>query len=565
MGAEQPGWDSEVDILVVGSGAGALTAAVVAADARAKVAVIEKSALFGGTSATSGGVLWIPNSPIADPALHQDSPEEAMTYITALTEGTVPEARIRAFVDNAPRMLAYMIEHSEVRYTAIPYTDYHAELPGGKVGYRSHEATPLDGRLLGRDLANLRPTHVSQMLFGRMSWTSSEASPMIARSKGWIGKLLKVTGRYYLDIGERMRSSRSRYLVCGNALVARLKLSLDKRDVAIQRSTRLISLISQGGAVIGAEVEHDGRRHRIRARRGVILGAGGFERNPRLRAQHLTRTANTEWSGAQPNNTGDALAAAQAVGAATARLGSAWWAPTIKVPGEESARPLFFERSLPGSIIINQIGRRFMNEAASYHIVGREMMEKNLPDAPTSPSWVLFDARFHWRYPMGPMMPMIPDFLHPKAVRQMLVKARNWDEMADKLGIERAVLRDTITRFNANAREGVDPDYGRGHQPYDRFYGDPKVTPNPNLLPLERAPFYALPIYPGDIGTNGGLVTDENAQVLDTDGIPIGGLYAIGNTAASVMGPSYPGAGATIGPAMTFGFVAARHAMRVNL
>jgi 3-oxosteroid 1-dehydrogenase len=403
------------------------------------------------------------------------------------------------------------------------------------------------------------------MLFGRMSWTSSEASPMIARSKGWIGKLLKVTGRYYLDIGERMRSSRSRYLVCGNALVARLKLSLDKRDVAIQRSTRLISLISQGGAVIGAEVEHDGRRHRIRARRGVILGAGGFERNPRLRAQHLTRTANTEWSGAQPNNTGDALAAAQAVGAATARLGSAWWAPTIKVPGEESARPLFFERSLPGSIIINQIGRRFMNEAASYHIVGREMMEKNLPDAPTSPSWVLFDARFHWRYPMGPMMPMIPDFLHPKAVRQMLVKARNWDEMADKLGIERAVLRDTITRFNANAREGVDPDYGRGHQPYDRFYGDPKVTPNPNLLPLERAPFYALPIYPGDIGTNGGLVTDENAQVLDTDGIPIGGLYAIGNTAASVMGPSYPGAGATIGPAMTFGFVAARHAMRVNL
>lgn len=564
MGTKQPGWDSEVDILVVGSGAGALTAAVVAADARAQVAIIEKSALFGGTSATSGGVLWIPNSPIADPALHQDSPEEAMTYITALTEGTVPEDRIRAFVDNAPRMLAYMIENTEVRYTAIPYTDYHAELPGGKLGYRSHEATPLDGRLLGRDLVNLRPTHISQMLFGRMSWTSSEASPMIARSKGWIGKLFKVVGRYYLDIGERTRSSRSRYLVCGNALVARLKLSLDKRDVAIQRSTRLISLISEGGAVIGAEVDHDGRRQRIRARRGVILGAGGFERNPRLRAQHLTRTANPEWSGAQPNNTGDALAAAEAVGAATTRMGSAWWAPTIKVPGEESARPLFFERSLPGSIIVNQVGRRYMNEAASYHIVGREMMEKNLPDAPTSPSWVLFDARFHWRYPMGPMMPMIPDFLHPKAVRKMLVKAHDWDDMADKLDIDRAILGETIARFNANAHNGIDPDFGRGHQPYDRFYGDPKVTPNPNLLPLERAPFYALPIYPGDIGTNGGLVTDANAQVLDADGAPIAGLYAIGNTAASVMGPSYPGAGATIGPAMTFGFVAARHAMRVN-
>jgi 3-oxosteroid 1-dehydrogenase len=564
MTAEQPAWDDEVDILVVGSGAGALTAAVIASDAHANVAVIEKGALFGGTSATSGGVIWIPNSPLADPRLHQDSPEEAFAYISALTEGTVPEPRIRAFIDNAPRMLAYMVANSEVRYSAIPYTDYHAELPGGKLGYRSHEATPLDGRRLGPDLVHLRPTHISQLLFGRMSWTSSEASPMISRSKGWIGKLLKVTGRYYLDIGERLRSSRSRYLVCGNALLGRLKLSLDERKVAIQRSTRLIELVREGGAVTGAVVEHDGRRRRIRARRAVILGAGGFERNPELRARHLDRTVNPEWSGAQPNNTGDTLLAAEAVGAATARMGSAWWAPTIKVPGEESARPLFFERSLPGSIIVNQVGKRYMNEAASYHIVGREMMENNRPEAPTSPSWILFDQRFHWRYPMGPMMPMIPDFLHPRAVRDILVKTRTWDEMADRLNIDRAVLRDTIARFNANAREGKDPDFGRGHQPYDRFYGDPKVTPNPNLLPLEHAPFYALPIYPGDIGTNGGLATDANAQVLDGDGLPIPGLYAIGNTAASVMGPSYPGAGATIGPAMTFGFIAARHAMGVN-
>ena len=561
---ETPGWDSEVDVLIVGSGAGALTAAVIAADAHAEVAVIEKGALFGGTSATSGGVIWIPNSPLADPKLHQDSPEEAFTYIAALTEGQVPEARIRAFVDNAPKMLAYMTAHSEVRYTAIPYTDYHAELPGGKHGYRSHEATPIDGRRLGRDLVHLRPTHVSQLLFGRMSWTSSEASPMITRSKGWVGKLLNVVGRYYLDLGERMRSSRSRYLVCGNALLARLKLSLDARGVAIQRSTRLIELVREGEAVTGAVIEQDGKRLRVRARRAVILAAGGFERNPELRARHLGRTVNPEWSGAQPNNTGDALLAAEAVGAATARLGSAWWAPTIKVPGEESARPLFFERSLPGSIIVNQVGRRYMNEAASYHIVGRDMMENNTPAAPTSPSWVLFDQRFHWRYPMGPMMPMIPDFLHPKPVRDILVKARSWDEMADRLGIDRAVLNETITRFNANARAGQDPEFGRGHQPYDRFYGDPKVTPNPNLLPLEQAPFYALPIFPGDIGTNGGLVTDANAQVLDTDGQPIRGLYAIGNTAASVMGPSYPGAGATIGPAMTFGFIAARHAMGVN-
>jgi 3-oxosteroid 1-dehydrogenase len=283
-----------------------------------------------------------------------------------------------------------------------------------------------------------------------------------------------------------------------------------------------------------------------------------------LRARHLTRTTNPDWSGGQPNNTGDALRAAVAIGAATERMGSAWWAPTIEVPGMESAWPLFYERSLPGSIIVNQIGRRFMNEAASYHVVGREMMENNRPEASTSPSWILFDRRFRWRYPMGPVMPMIPLFLHPRAVRSILVTARTWDDMADKLRIDRAVLRDTIAAFNGNARRGVDPEFARGHQPYDRFYGDPKVTPNPNLLPLEHPPYYALPIYPGDIGTNGGLVTDPDGRVLDVNGDPIDGLYAVGNISASVMGPSYPGAGATIGPAMTFGFLAARHAMGAN-
>jgi 3-oxosteroid 1-dehydrogenase len=461
-------------------------------------------------------------------------------------------------------MLAYMVDRTEVRYKAIPYTDYHAELPGGKLGYRSHEPAPFDGRLLGRDLDHLRQTHASAMLFGRMSWTSSEASPMIARSKGWVGKLVQVVGRYYLDIGGRIHSPRSRFLAGGCALLARLKLSLDKRGVSIQRSHRLVELVRENGRVLGAVVEHKAMRKRVGVQRAVILAAGGFERDPELRARHLTRTTNPDWSGGQPNNTGDALRAAVAIGAATERMGSAWWAPTIEVPGMESAWPLFYERSLPGSIIVNQIGRRFMNEAASYHVVGREMMENNRPEASTSPSWILFDRRFRWRYPMGPVMPMIPLFLHPRAVRSILVTARTWDDMADKLRIDRAVLRDTIAAFNGNARRGVDPEFARGHQPYDRFYGDPKVTPNPNLLPLEHPPYYALPIYPGDIGTNGGLVTDPDGRVLDVNGDPIDGLYAVGNISASVMGPSYPGAGATIGPAMTFGFLAARHAMGAN-
>ena len=557
-------WDRETDVLVVGSGGGALTAAIVAIDAGAKVVIIEKSDLYGGTTATSGGVVWIPNSGLADPALHQDSEEEALTYIGALTEGLVPEDQMRAFVENAPRMLDYITSATDVRYTAIPYTDYHAELPGGKLGYRSHMPTPIDGRALGADLEHLRRNHPSSMLFGKISWTAEEAGPLLARSKGWLRTLFRLFSRYYMDIGQRFRSPRDRFLVGGNALIARLKLSLDKRGVAIERNTSLIELIRDGDRIVGAIVKTGGKRIRVRAAKGVILGAGGFERNGKLRATHLDRSTNPDWSGGQPNNTGDALTAALAVGGKAIRLNSAWWAPTIRVPGRESAWPLFFERSLPGCIIVNAIGRRYVNEAASYHVVGRQMMERNLPEAPTSPSWILFDARFHWRYPMGPLMPMIPDWMHAPEVREILVKTRSWDEMADRLGIDRDVLHATISRFNSNASRGEDPDFERGYNPYDRYYGDPKVTPNPNLLPLEKAPFYALPIFPGDIGTNGGLATNGNAQVLDDAGKPLAGLYAIGNTSASVMGPSYPGAGATIGPAMTFGYLAGRHITGAN-
>ncbi|MBB4632680.1 FAD-dependent oxidoreductase [Sphingosinicella soli] len=557
-------WDRYTDVLVVGSGGGALTSAIVAADAGAKVMVIEKSALFGGSTATSGGVVWIPNSNLADPAVHQDSAAEALSYIGSLTEGLVPQEQMRAFVENAPTMLDYVTKATDVRYVSIAYTDYHAELPGGKLGYRSHMPLPLDGRALGDDLEHLRRNHPSSMLFGKISWTAEEAGPLLARSKGWWRILLRLLSRYYLDIGQRLRSPRDRFLVGGNALIARLKMSLDKRGITIERNARLVELIRDGEIVTGAVVEIGGKLFKVKASKAVILGAGGFERNPDLRAQNLTRSTNPDWSGGQSNNTGDALTAALAVGAKAIRLDSAWWAPTIRVPGHESAWPLFFERSLPGSIIINAVGRRYVNEAASYHVVGRQMMERNLPEAPTSPSWILFDARFRWRYPMGPLMPMIPNWMHSAAVRDIVVRTNSWDDMADRLKIDRGVLRETVDHFNHHAQQGKDPDFHRGDNPYDRYYGDPKVRPNPNLLPLERAPFYALPIYPGDIGTNGGLATNGNAQVMDTDGCAIVGLYAIGNTSASVMGPSYPGAGATIGPAMTFGYLAARHAMGID-
>jgi 3-oxosteroid 1-dehydrogenase len=555
-------WDHEVDVLVIGSGAGGLTAAIVASDAHAKVLVIEKGAMFGGTSALSGGILWIPNSHLANEGGHGEGPQEAFTYMKTLSGGDVSDERIRSYLRHAPEMLRYMSEHTEVRYNSIPYPDYHADDPHGKDGWRTHEPQTLHGRVLGDALYQLPEPHRSNRLFGRFVWSSTEVAKLLTRTPGWITAMAGVLWRHYSDIPHRFRSSRSRFLTGGNALMAMLKVSLYKRQVPLWLETKLIELLAEGGRVVGALVERNGEKMTIRAHNAVILAAGGFERNGELRRQFLSGSTNPEWTASQSNNTGDALTAARAVGADVERMDSAWWAPVIKVPGTDGAHPLFVERALPGAIIVNQAGQRYMNEAASYHMAGLAMIQNNKPDAATIPSYILFDAVFHWRYPMGPLLPMLPDFLLPKALRGILVKAASLTELAQKLNMQPAALIATIERFNAQARLGKDLDFGRGEQIYDRVFGDRKISPNPNLAPLSKPPYFALPIYPGDIGTNGGLRTDENARVQNSQGRSIDGLYAIGNVAASVMGRSYPGGGATLGPAMTYGYLAARDAMK---
>ena len=556
-------WDLETDILVVGSGAGALPAAVTAADNHAAVLVIEKSDQFGGTSATSGGGVWIPASHAARAAGAQDTPEEGFEYIKSLTGNTVDDTRIWSFVRQGPAMLEYLERTTSLQFVSVPYTDYHAELPGGKHGYRTHECKPIHADTLGEDFARMRPPHPGTMLFGVVPWTMYESAPMITQAPGWRKTLAKVLWRYVSDVPQRLRSSRSRFLVFGNALVGQLKQALDRKGGKLLLNTALVSLLHDGERVYGAIATQNGKTLRIRARQGIILGAGGFERNGALRTKYLPHPTSPDWSGSQQNNTGDALVAAQAINIATDLLDEAWWAPVIKVPDEPRARPLFYERALPGCIMVNQAGQRYMNEAASYHMAGKRMLEADAPGAGTAPSWIIFDQRFRSLYPMGPIMP-VPDFLLRRGVRSMLIKADTLEALATKLNIPAGALTATVQRFNTNAQRGEDPDFGRGHQAYDRYYGDPKVKPNPNLYPLLKAPFYAMPVNPGDIGTKGGIRTDANAQALNTAGQPVPGLYAIGNTAASVMGGSYPGAGATLGPAMTFGYVAARHALRVN-
>jgi len=558
------GWDEEVDVLVIGSGAGGMTAAIAAADAHVKVLIVEKSSEYGGTSATSGGGIWIPNSPIGKQAGLQDSEDEAFAYLRPQSAPNVPDELIRAYVRRAPEMLAWLHERTQVRYLAVPYPDYHVEFPGGKMGLRTHLPMPFDGRLLGDDILKLRAPSPAASLFGVINWRFEETYTLLLRPKGWKRTLARMFWRYLSDIPHRFRSIKDRSLSLGNALVGGLRLALKQRNVPIRLETGLVEILRDNGRVSGAMVEQNGRRLRIRARKGVVLAAGGFERNAELRRKYLPGPDDPTMSGSQINNTGDAILAAERIGAALRNMQSTWSAPVFRVPGEARARLSTIERALPGCIIVNQAGKRYLNEAASYHVVGRQMVANDKPGAGTQPSWVIFDHEFRHKYPMGPLLPLVPDALQAPGVRKILRKASTIERLAGKIGVPAAALAATVERFNADARIGVDSEFDRGGPAYDRMYGDPRVQPNPTLAPIVKAPFYAFPIYGGDIGTNGGIVTDENARVLDTEGRPIQGLYAVGNNAASVMGESYPGAGVTLGPAMTFGYVAGRHATGAN-
>lgn len=558
--------DVLTEILVVGSGACGLTAALTAADQGAKVFIIEKGHLFGGTSATSGGTIWIPNNHLISPAGGQDSEAEAEQYIAALAGEYSSSERIRAFVSNAAKMFRYLDEKTDVKFESLEkYCDYHPELPGGKPGFRSCQALPIECDVLGGEFESLQPPHVGTTAFGRINWTAREAHPLITQSKGAKQIFLNIAAKYYLDFKQRWKTTRDRRLTGGGALVARLRWSLRKRKVPLQLSTELVDLWTENGCVVGAFVLHNGIPQRIRAEKGVILAAGGFERNVEMRAANLPGPTTTAWTAGNPFNTGIATQAAIRIGAKVANMDSAWWAPGYKLADEDRARPMFVERSLPGSIMVDGSGKRFCNEAASYHVTGGLMARGyRSSDGGTVPSWFIFDARYRGKYALGPIFPGPPSFdrsIRP-SMRAILRSAGSIAELAEAIGVPKDTLTLTVESFNRYAEEGIDLDFSRGESLYDRYYGDPAIKPNSCLAPLSKAPFYAVPIQPCDIGTNGGLVTDVNAQVIDEKGSLIPGLYAAGNCAASPMGKSYPAAGATLGPGMTFGYLAALHATR---
>jgi 3-oxosteroid 1-dehydrogenase len=563
-------WDSTVDVLVVGSGNGGMTAALCAYEMGAKnVLVIEKGDKYGGTSSYSGGGIWVPCSHYTIEAGAEDSLAEAREYLAhAIPEGAVEPAMLDAYIESGPEMLRFMHDRTWVRYESLEhYPDYYSELPGAKNGHRSHEPAPVDMSLLGDEAQHLMPVHPMMRFLGRVGITQVEAQLLYVQAKGWKSMIGKMLLSYALDIPWRFKTKIARRLTCGSAGVARLRISMMDRNMPLWRNTRLVELVREDGRVQGAVIEREGKRMTIKATRGVILAAGGFEQNQAMRDRYLPKPTDTHWSAGVKTNTGDAINAGTAVGAAFKLVDGGWWFPVLCVPGEEIPYLAIMEKSYPGTISVNREGKRVANESMNYMAYVKEAFSVHSAEHPSAPLYMIFDANFRAKYLVGPLMKQSfrPDYMLPKIYYEegFLAKADTLDELAKQAGIDPQGLKRSVELMNVAARTGKDTEFGRGDSAYDRYYGDPTVTPNPCLGSIVKPPFYAVRMELGDFGTQGGLVTDTNGQVRDTEGVPIPGLYATGNCSAAIL-PTYPGPGSTLGPAMTFAYRAARHLTGAN-
>lgn len=559
---EQPHWDETYDVVVVGSGAGGMTAALCAKGNGLSAVVLEKTDAYGGTSAVSGGGIWIPCNDDMPSTGIRDAYDEALAYMKHLTRGEVPLPRIEAYLKNAPEMVRTLGRAYGVKFRSVGrYPDYFPNEPGGRPGARTMEPVAFDAARLGAEFFHQREPYKGTLVLGRISMDQVDAHTLFARSKGWIRLTMKLMWRYWTDFSWRRKTWRDRRQVLGQGLVASLRYALQQRDVPVVRNTALEHLIEAGGVVAGVRVTRNGQTLHIRARQGVVLATGGFESNQQMREQYLPGPTDKAWSAAPGINTGDGIRAGRQLGAGLGFMNMVWGAPTVVLPNNPVASAMFVERSLPGCVMVNQRGQRFVNEAAPYTEIVNAINDDQAKTGASIPCWFVFDGRFRQNYPAGPLMPgsIQPDKKLPRGwLGQVLHKADTLEALARQIGVDAAGLQQSVAAMNQYAVTGKDPEFGKGDDVFQRYYADPRVTPNPCLGPIDKAPFYALPVTPGEIGTKGGLITDERARVLREDGSVISGLYAIGNCSAAVMGRTYAGPGATLGPAMTFGFIAAR-------
>ncbi|MGW6010190.1 3-oxosteroid 1-dehydrogenase [Streptomyces sp. NPDC055210] len=538
------------DVVVIGSGAAGMTAALTAAKQGLSCVVVEKAATFGGSAARSGAGIWIPNNPVILAAGVPDTPAKAASYLAAVVGPDVSADRRQAFLGQGPAMISFVMANSPLRFRFMEgYSDYYPELPGGLPGGRSIEPAQLDGNILGAELARLNPPYLpvpsGMVVFSAdYKWLALSA----VSTKG------AAVATECLARGTRAALLGQKPLTMGQSLAAGLRAGLLAAQVPVWLNTPLTELYTENGSTAGAVVTRNGAPGLVRARRGVVVGSGGFEHNAAMRAQYQRQPIGTEWTVGAKENTGDGIRAGQQAGGALDLMDDAWWGPAIPLPGQ----PYFClaERTLPGGLLVNAAGARFVNEAAPYSDVVHTMYDKNA-SAPHIPAWLIVDQNYRNRYLFRDIAPtfVLPDAWYESGAAH---KAWTLDALAQGIGVPAAALRATVNRFNSLAQSGTDPDFHRGDSVYDHYYTDPAILPNSCLAPLWLAPYYAFKIVPGDLGTKGGLRTDARARVLRPDGSVVPGLYAAGNASAAVMGHSYAGAGSTIGPAMTFGYIAAR-------
>jgi succinate dehydrogenase/fumarate reductase flavoprotein subunit len=555
--------EREVDLLVAGAGPAGMTAALVAAIEGLEVLMVEKSGQVGGTRDTSPGTLWIPGNHQSEAAGFSDDPAQAAIYLDALIGQSANHDLITAYLQTGPTAIDYLEANTDVQFLPCgTHPDYRSNMRGAAVSGRAIVAQPFDGRLLGADFRRLRAPIPEYMLVGGMMVGKEDIPRLIGRFRSLPNFIhsVKLLVRYFAD---RLRFPRGTRVTMGNALVGRLYYSLKRRNVPVWFDTTVSELIGDRGGVAGAFLDTGGKQTIVKTRKGVVLATGGYARNKKFRAAFMPEPT-PQHSFSVSGNSGDGVSLGDRIGAAIKpeRGTSGLWAPASVVrrrDGSEGLYPHFsLDRAKPGLIAVNSAGRRFVNEACSYHDFVLAMYESHRT-VPTIPAWLICDAPFITKYGLGAVYPGASNL--SRLMRGgYLVRADSLDGLATAIGVDAGELKKTVARHNNFAETGVDIDFGKGETELNRFNGDAGNRPNPCIGRMATPPFYAVAVWPADIAVSTGLATDTDARVLAADGSPIPGLYACGNDMASVMGGSYPGPGTTLGPAIVFAWRAALHA-----
>lgn len=554
----------ECDVLVAGSGCSGMSAAITARYRGLDVLIVEKEPRFGGTTARSGGWLWIPGTSLAKAYGIEETAEQARTYLRHEAGNNFDPARVDAFLSAGPEAVDFFTTQTALRFDMpLVFPDYHAEAPGGAQGGRSMVTRPFDGRELGDLIKTLGMPLPELTVFGMMLGSGKEIVHFMRATKSLASAVYvaKRLSRHLMDV---LRYGRGMTLTNGNALAGRLAKSALDLKIPMWLSSPVRQLTLESGAVTGAIVSREGRDVRVRARQGVVLACGGFPHDVERRKKMFPHapTGNEHFSPGPTGNTGDGLRLAESAGGHVEdRLpNAAAWVPvslTTRKDGSKGVMPHFIDRAKPGVIAVMRDGRRFANEGNSYHDFVQAMVKAAKPGEEIA-AYLVCDHRTLRKYGLGcvPPFPM-PTGHHLRS--GYLLRGDTLEALAAKAGIDAKAFAETVKQFNATAPQGHDAAFGKGSKAYNRYQGDALHGPNPCVAPIENGPFYAIKMVIGDLGTYAGIVTDANARALDPEGRVIPGLYAVGNDMASIMGGNYPGAGITLGPALTFGYIAGQH------